>query len=49
MPDDPNKPKGDINWDEIWQKITGKKDDISKEWKPKNSRKLIYIAVGVVG
>jgi len=43
MPDDPNKPKGDINWDEIWQKITGKKDDISKEWKPK-----IYIAVGVV-
>jgi len=43
----PDGPKGDINWDEVWQKIAGGKssDNVPKFLK---KRRMIWIVIGIV-
>ncbi|MDY6911930.1 MAG: hypothetical protein SVM79_06230, partial [Chloroflexota bacterium] len=47
MAEEPGGPKGEIPWEEIWQRITGKKDNAAKG-KPVNKAPVIWIIVGVV-
>ena len=47
MTQQPGGPKGEIPWEEIWQKITGKKDGGGNEKKPVKTGRIAWIVVGI--
>jgi len=44
----PGRPGGEIPWEEIWQKIVGKKDGGGRERKPVRTGRIAWIVIGIV-